>query len=152
MKEPAHPALAQGKVRHVGDQVAMVVAESKELARAGAAAINVEYEELPAVISMTDALSSATQVHDDAPNNTCFDWALGDAAATDAAFAAAAHVTKLDLTNNRLVPNAMEPRAAIAELDRATGETTLWTTSQNPHLIRLLLGAFVLGIPSTSCA
>ena len=147
MKEPAHPALAQGKVRHVGDQVAMVVAESKEQARAGAAAINVEYEELPAVISMTDALSSATQVHDDAPNNTCFDWALGDAAATDAAFAAAAHVTKLDLTNNRLVPNAMEPRAAIAELDRATGETTLWTTSQNPHLIRLLLGAFVLGIP-----
>jgi len=86
-------------------------------------------------------------VHDAAPNNLCFDWELGDKAAVDAAFARAAHVTKLDLVNNRLVPNAMEPRAAIGEYDRATGEHTLYTTSQNPHVIRLLMGAFVLGIP-----
>ena len=122
MKEPAHPALAQGKVRHVGDPVAMVVAETREQARAAALAMNVEYEELPAVISMPDAVAAgAATVHDDAPNNICFDWALGDAAATDAAFAAAAHVTKLDLTNNRLIPNAMEPRAAIGDFDPGTG-------------------------------
>jgi carbon-monoxide dehydrogenase large subunit len=150
MKEPAHPALAVDRVRHVGDQVAMVVAESRAAARAASLAIVVDYDELPAVISMPDAVKpGATLVHDDAPENTCFDWHIGDAAATDAAFAKAAHVAKLDLTNQRLVPNAMEPRAANAEFDRATGETTLWTTSQNPHLTRLLLGAFVLGIPES---
>jgi carbon-monoxide dehydrogenase large subunit len=148
MKEPAHPVLGIGKVRHVGDPVALVVAETKAQARAAALAIAVEYDELPAVISMPQAIAGgAAAVHDDAPDNTCFDWAIGDAAAADAAFARAAHVTRLELTNNRLVPNAMEPRAANAEYDRATGDTTLYTTSQNPHLIRLLLGAFVLGIP-----
>src|SRR5262249_47845473 len=83
----------------------------------------------------------------DAPDNVCFDWALGDPAATDAAFAKAEHVTRLDLTNNRLIPNAMEPRAAIGEYDRATDMTTLYTTSQNPPVIRLLMGAFVLKLP-----
>jgi aerobic carbon-monoxide dehydrogenase large subunit len=148
MTEPAHPALAVGKVRHVGDQVALVVAETKEQARAAGLAIAVEYEELPAVISMPAAIAAdAPRVHDDIPANTCFDWAIGDAAATDAAFARAAHVTRLDLINNRLIPNAMEPRAAIGEFDRGTGDTTLWTTSQNPHVIRLLMAAFVLKIP-----
>ena len=80
-------------------------------------------------------------------NNLCYDWDLGDKAATDAAFAKAAHVAKIDLVNNRLVANAMEPRAAIGEYDRATGEYTLYTTSQYPHVIRLLMGAFVLQIP-----
>src|SRR6185503_3617183 len=116
MNEPAHPALAVDRVRHVGDPVAMVVADSKEQARTAALAINVDYDELPAVISMPEAVQAgATQVHDDAKANTCFDWAIGDAAATDAAFARAAHVTTLDLVNNRLVPNAMEPRCAIGE-------------------------------------
>ncbi len=86
-------------------------------------------------------------MHDEAPNNLCFDWELGDKAATDAAFARAAHVTKIDLINNRLVPNAMEPRAAIGHYDLATSDYTLYTTSQNPHVIRLLMGAFVLNIP-----
>ena len=86
-------------------------------------------------------------MHDEAPDNLCYDWELGDKAAAEAAFARAAHVTKLDLINNRLVANAMEPRAAIATYDLASGEYTLYTTSQNPHVIRLLMGAFVLSIP-----
>ena len=148
MVEPPHPPLVLDKVVHVGDQVAVVIAETCEQAKDAAELIMVDYEELPAVTTSPDALKDgAPLVHDQAAGNLCFDWHLGDKAATDAAFAKAAHVTKLDLINNRLVPNAMEPRAAIGEFDRATGDYTLWTTSQNPHVIRLLMGAFVLGIP-----
>src|SRR5690606_13769444 len=82
-----------------------------------------------------------------APGNVCFDWHIGDKAAVDAAFAKAAHVTTLDLINNRLIANAIEPRAAIGEYDPTSGHYTLTTTSQNPHVIRLLMGAFVLHIP-----
>ena len=97
-----------------------------------------------------DALKpGAPQVWPEAPGNVCYDWHLGDAAAVENAIGKAARVIKLDLTNNRLVPNAMEPRAAIGEFDRATGEHTLYTTSQNPHVIRLLMGAFVLHIPES---
>ena len=85
-------------------------------------------------------------VHDMAPDNTCYVWAIGDKAVCDAAFAKAAHVTKLDLVNNRLIPNAMEPRASIGEFNPGTGDYKLTTTSQNPHLTRLLVAAFVLGI------
>jgi len=142
MVEPKHPILADGKVRHVGDPVAVVVAETREQARDAAEKIAVDYGELPSVVDMKAALKGGGKpVHDTAPDNLCFDWELGDKAAVDAAFAKAAHVTKLDLVNNRLVPNAMEPRAAIGEFDRATGEHTLYTTSQNPHVIRLLMGA-----------
>ncbi|WP_259779956.1 xanthine dehydrogenase family protein molybdopterin-binding subunit [Aestuariispira ectoiniformans] len=147
MNEPAHPPLAQGKVRYVGDQVAVVIAETYAQAKDAAESIEVDYEELPAVVNMEQALQSATLVHDDAPGNLCYDWEIGDAAAVDAAFAKADHVTKLDIVNNRLIPNAMEPRAAIGDYDTATGEHTLFTTSQNPHVIRLLMGAFVLQIP-----
>ena len=147
MREPKHPILAAGKVRHVGDPVAAVVAESVEAARDAAERIELELTELPAVIDMTAALASDTLVHDEAPGNVCFDWTFGDEAATEAAFAGAAHVTRLEFCNNRLVPNAMEPRAGLAEYDVATGEYTLYTTSQNPHVIRLLMGAFVLSIP-----
>jgi carbon-monoxide dehydrogenase large subunit len=148
MVEPKHPILADGKVRHVGDPVAVAIAETREQARDAAEKIAVDYAELPAVVDMKAALKGGGKpVHDQAPDNLCFDWELGDKAAVDAAFAKAAHVVKLDLVNNRLVPNAMEPRAAIGEFDRATGEHTLYTTSQNPHVIRLLMGAFVLGIP-----
>ncbi|HEV7369027.1 xanthine dehydrogenase family protein molybdopterin-binding subunit [Arenibaculum sp.] len=148
MKEPAHMPLAVDKVRHVGDSVAVVIARTRGQAQDAAERIVVDYEELPAVIDMNATLApGATSVHDDVPGNLCYDWHLGDEAAVDAAFAKAAHVTKLDLVNQRLVPNAMEPRVAIGEYDRATGEHTLYTTSQNPHVIRLLMGAFVLGIP-----
>ena len=149
MKEPKHPILATGKVRHVGDPVAAVIAETYTQARDAAELIMLDLEELPAVIDMKKALTRRRRaaVHDEAPDNLCFDWELGDKAATDAAFARAAHVTKLDLINNRLVPNAMEPRAGIGHYDLARDEYTLYTTSQNPHVIRLLMGAFVLNIP-----
>ncbi len=148
MVEPGHPALVADKVRHVGDQVAVVVAETRDQAREAAGLVEVEYQELAAAVTVTQAVApGAPLVHDQAKANTCYDWHLGDKAATDAAFAKAAKVVTLDLVNNRLIPNAMEPRAAIGEFDRATGDLTLWTTSQNPHLIRLLLAAFTLGVP-----
>jgi carbon-monoxide dehydrogenase large subunit len=148
MVEPPHPPLVVDRVRHVGDQVAVVIAETLAQARDAAELIQVDYVEEAAAIDAAGALhSGAPQVHSEAPGNLCYDWHLGDLAAVDAAFAKAVRVVKLDLTNNRLVPNAMEPRAAIGEFDRATGEHTLYTTSQNPHVIRLLMGAFVLHIP-----
>ena len=148
MVEPPHPALAVERVRYVGDQVAVVIAESLAAARDAAEQIAVDYAVLPAVVDAAEALQPGRpRVWDEAPNNLCFDWHLGDAAAADAAFARAHHVARLDLVNNRLVPNAIEPRAAIGEFDRATNEYTLYTTSQNPHVIRLLMGAFVLHIP-----
>ena len=148
MAEPPHPVLATGKVRHVGDPVAVVIAETRSQAKNAAELLAIDYEDLPAVATVRDAVApGAPPVHDDAPGNVCFDWHIGDKAVVDAAFAQAAHVVELDLTNNRLVPNAMEPRAAIGEFDRSSGEFTLYTTSQNPHVIRLLMGAFVLHIP-----
>ncbi len=150
MQEPAHPILAQGKVRHVGDPIAAVVADSLEQARDAAEAIDLEIEELPAVIDMKAAAQEgATLVHDDLKNNICYDWQLGEAddAKVNEVFANAAHVTTLDLVNNRLVANPMEPRVAVGEYKRGTDEYTLYTTSQNPHVIRLLMCAFVLGLP-----
>ncbi len=148
MAEPPHPPLVADRVRHVGDQVAVVIAETRDQAKDAAELIDITYEELPAIISTGDAMKQgAAQVWDQAKNNVCYDWDLGDKAATEAAFAKAAHITKIDIVNNRLIPNAMEPRAAIGEFDKATGDYTLYTTSQNPHVIRLLMGAFVLQIP-----
>ncbi len=148
MAEPPHPVLATGKVRHVGDPIAVVIAETRQQAKNAAELLVIDYEDLPAIAAVRDAVApGAPLVHDDAPGNVCFDWHIGDKAIVDAAFAQAAHVVELDLTNNRLVPNAMEPRAAIGEFDRSSGEFTLYTTSQNPHVIRLLMGAFVLHIP-----
>jgi carbon-monoxide dehydrogenase large subunit len=146
MKEPPHPVLALGKARHVGDQVAMVIADSVEQAKNAAEAVEVDYEVLPAVVDVRDAATGA-QLHDAAPNNHCFKWVLGDKSQVDAAFATAAHVTKLDLINNRLVPNAMEPRVAIGNYSRATEEYVLYVSNQNPHVERLLMTAFVLGLP-----
>ena len=150
MQEPRHPVLAHGKVRHVGEPIAAVVADTLEQARDAAEAINVDIAELPAVVDMKAALvDGATKVHDDLDNNLCYDWGFVEEnkAATDAAFEAAAHVTSLELVNNRLVANPMEPRVAVGDYARGTDEHTLYTTSQNPHVIRLLMGAFVLGIP-----
>jgi aerobic carbon-monoxide dehydrogenase large subunit len=146
MKEPPHPILAIGKARYVGDQVAMVIAETLEQAKNAAEAVDVDYDVLPAVVSVSDA-AKATALHEAAPDNHCYKWAIGDKGQVDAVFAKAAHVTKLDLTNNRLVPNAMEPRAAIGMYNRATEEYTLYVANQNPHVERLLMTAFVLGLP-----
>ena len=148
MAEPPHPVLAAGKVRHVGDPVAVVIAETRQQAKNAAELLAIDYEDLPAVAAVRDAVApGAPLVHDDAPGNVCFYWHIGDKAIVDAAFAQSAHVVELDLLTNRLVPNAMEPRAAIGDFDRSSGEFTLYTTSQNPHVIRLLMGAFVLHIP-----
>ena len=148
MKEPAHPPLAQGKVRYVGDHVAVVVAETYYQAKDAAELVNVDYDMLPAVVSPAEALADgAPQVHDEAPGNACYVWEHGDKAATEAAFQKAAHVTRLDLVNNRLIPNAIEPRAAIGSYSRGEDRYTLYTTTQNPHVIRMLMSAFVLGLP-----
>jgi carbon-monoxide dehydrogenase large subunit len=146
MKEPPHPILAQGKVRYVGDHVAMVVADTLEQAKNAAEAVEVDYDVLPSVVGVSDA-AKATALHDVAPDNHCYKWAIGDKGQVDAVFAKAAHVTRLDLTNNRLVPNAMEPRAAIGSYNRASDEYTLYVANQNPHVERLLMTAFVLGLP-----
>jgi carbon-monoxide dehydrogenase large subunit len=148
MNEPPHPVLAQGKVRYVGDPVALVVAETPNQAKDAAELIEVDYEVLPATVRTEDALrAGSAQIHEQAPGNRCYTWALGDRAAVDAAFAKAAHVTKLDIVNNRLVPNAIEPRAAVASYNRAEDSYTLYVSNQNPHVERLLMTAFVLGLP-----
>ena len=149
MKEPKRPVLAHGKVRHVGDAYAAVIAETEQQARDAAEKINADIMELPAIIDMTSALSGSNYVHDEIETNQCFDWGWIDdnREATDNAIKNAHHVTTLELTNNRLVPNAMEPRCSIADYNAANDDYTLYTTSQNPHLTRLLISAFVLGIP-----
>ena len=150
MQEPKHPILAEGKVRHVGEPIAAVVAESEAQARDAAEAIELDIDELEAVVDMKAALADgAPKVHDELSSNLCYDWGFVEEnkAAVEEAFAKAAHVTTLDLVNNRLIPNAMEPRVAIGAYDQASDQSTLYTTSQNPHVIRLLMGAFVLGIP-----
>ncbi|MEP7182958.1 MAG: xanthine dehydrogenase family protein molybdopterin-binding subunit, partial [Betaproteobacteria bacterium] len=148
MNEPPHPVLAQGKVRYVGDHIALVVAETPNQAKDAAELIDVDYDVLPAVVNCVDALKpGAPQIHEQAPGNKCYTWALGDKAAVDAAFAKAAKVSKLDIVNNRLIPNAIEPRAAVATYDRAGDSYELYVANQNPHVERLLMTAFVLGLP-----
>jgi len=146
MKEPPFPALAQGKVRHVGERIAIVVAETLAQAKDAAELVEVDYQVLPAVVEGRLA-RKATALHDIAPDNTCYVWALGDKAAVDAAFAKAHHVTKLEFVNNRLIPNAIEPRAVNATYSRADDSYTVYVASQNPHVERLLMTAFVLGLP-----
>src|SRR5262245_30921056 len=147
MVEPPHPPLIADRVRHVGDHVAVVIAETREQAKDAAALIDIDYQELPAIIATGDAMKSGSaQVWEQAKNNVCYDWELGDKAATEAAFAKAAQVVKIDIVNNRLIPNPMEPRAAIGEYDRASGDYTLYTTSQDPHVIRLLIASAVLPV------
>ena len=142
MIQPPHPPIAVSLVNYVGEPYAMVVAETLQAARDGAEAVTADFDELPAVVDPASA-HGADQIHETAPGNQCYDWELGDREATDAAFASADHVTSLDIVNNRLIPNAMEPRAAVGMYEAATGNYTLYTTSQNPHLERLVLAAFV---------
>ena len=149
MKEPPHPVLAQGKVRHVGDQVALVVAESTLQAKDAAELIEVDYEELAPVIDIGKADGAPSAVHDEVPNNVCYDWGHGNKEAVDAAFATAANVSRLDFVNNRLIPNAMEPRAANASYTKHDDSYVLYVANQNPHVERLLMCAFVLGLPES---
>ncbi|MGO9361504.1 MAG: xanthine dehydrogenase family protein molybdopterin-binding subunit [Xanthobacteraceae bacterium] len=143
MKMGAWPAMAPETVRFAGQAVAVVIAETRNQARDAAEAVVVDYEELPVVADVRSAIApGAPQLHPEAPGNIIYDWMLGDEAATDAAIKSAAHVVSLDLVNNRLVPNAMEPRAAVADYDAAEDHYTLYTTSQNPHVARLVLSAF----------
>src|SRR5206468_10801707 len=143
-----HMPLTSDVARHVGDPVAVVIADSQDAATDAAEKLKVDWEPLPSVTATEKASASgAAAIHADAPGNVAFKWALGDAAATDAAFKNAAVTVKKRIVNQRLVANAMEPRACVARFDPATGELTLWVTSQNPHVHRLLMTAFVLGIP-----
>jgi aerobic carbon-monoxide dehydrogenase large subunit len=148
MKEPKHPILAQGAVRYVGDRVAIVIAETLAQAKAAAALVDVDYEPLASVVRVQDAAKAgAPAVHPEAPDNKCYVWGLGDKAGVEAAFAKAHHVTKLEFDNNRLVPNAIEPRACNAQYTRHDDSYTLYVANQNPHVERLLMTAFVLGLP-----
>src|ERR1700742_3408974 len=143
MKMGAWPAMAPETVRFVGQAIAVVIAETKNLAKDAAEAVVVEYEELPAVADVLSAIKpGAPQLHPEAPGNVVYDWEIGDQNAVKDAFSKAANVVSIELKNNRLVPNAMEPRAAIAEYDEAEEHFTLHTTSQNPHVARLVLSAF----------
>ena len=143
MNMGAWSALATEKVRYVGDAVAVVIAETQALARIAAEAVEVSYEQLSVAASIAAAMEDdAPEIHENAPGNLIYDWEIGDEAATDAGLAGAAHVTTLDVINNRLSPNPMEPRSAVATYDDSEEQYTLYTTSQNPHVARLVLSAF----------
>ena len=147
---PPRPLLAAERVRFVGDLVALAIAETPEQAKDAVEAIEIDYEPLEACVDPAKARSAdAPLLHDEAPSNTCVEWQIGDKDATDEAFAKAHHVTRLDIVNNRKSPNAIEPRASLAEYNPADESYTLYTTSQNPHITRLLLAAFILGVPES---
>jgi carbon-monoxide dehydrogenase large subunit len=148
IKIPEYRAIATGKVHFVGHAVAVVIGETPYAARDGADQVVVDYEVLPAVTDGQKAVAKgAPQLHDNAPGNVAFTWSIGDKDKTDAAIKSAARVVKQRLVNQRLIPNALEPRASLASYNAGTGDLTVWVTSQNPHVHRLLMGAFVLGVP-----
>ena len=139
-----HPALASERVRYVGDSVAIVIADSKQAAALGAEAVVVDYEELDVVVDVTAAgHPDAPLLHEEAPRNQVYDWDLGNADAVASAFDQAVHVTELELLNNRLVPNAMEPRAVNADYDAGRDQHTVYIASQNPHGLRTTLAAII---------
>lgn len=145
---PQNDALAVDKVRHVGDRVIAVVAESPYIAQDALELIEVDYEVLPAVVDARKATEpGAPLVHDNVANNTSYTWELGEKEATDQALADADHVVDLELINQRLIATAMEPRASVAQWDAFTEEMTLWTTSQNPNLTRVVMSAFTFKLP-----
>ena len=141
MKCPPHPVLAKDSVNFVGDHVAVVVAETLDQAKNAAELINVNYKVQKAIIK-TDEATSSENIHEGIDNNLSFDFLLGDKGKTDEAFSKADKIVKLDIINNRLIPNAMEPRAAIGDYNTSSDELTLYTASQNPHLDRLIMSAF----------
>ena len=149
MKEPMHPLLAVGKARHVGENVVAVIADSLQAARDAAELVDIEYEELDAITDAHAAIQpGAPQIHDDVPNNIIFDWEIGNPKEeVNEAIEGAFHVTKLEYRNQRLAPNAIEPRCYIADYNPVSDKYTLYTSTQNPHVIRLLMCAFVLALP-----
>ena len=147
-EEPPHPLLAHSKVRYVGDHIAVVIAESLEQARSAAEKITIDLDVLPPVVDLSTAIGN-TQIHDEMDDNVYFDWELGDESVTASALESAAKIVELTVTNNRVIPNAMEPRAAVAEYDETNESYTLYTTSQNPHLTRLVMAAFMMQIPES---
>ncbi len=148
IKVPVQNALTVDKVRHVGDRVAIVLAESPYIAADALDLIEVDYEPLDAVVDARGATADgAPLVHDEIENNVSYTWALGNKDAMEKAFAEADQIVELELVNQRLIATAMEPRAAVAQWNNFTEEMTLWTTSQNPNLIRIVLSAFTLKIP-----
>lgn len=143
MKMGAWPAMAPETVRFVGQAVAVVIAETRNLARDAAEAVEVAYEPLSAAPDIRSAIApGAPQLHPEAPDNVVYDWTIGDEGACKDAFAKAADVVSIEVANNRLIPNAIEPRSALAEYNSAEEHFTLHTTSQNPHVARLVLSAF----------
>ena len=141
MKVPPHPPLANNTVNYVGDHVAVVIAETINQAKNAADLVRVDYKTLKAVVKTGDAMNSKP-IHAGIDKNLCFDFGLGDKAKTDEAISKADKVIKIDLENNRLIPNAMEPRASIGNYNPSSEDLTLYTTNQNPHLTRLVLSAF----------
>ena len=138
------------RVTHIGAGVAVVVADDRYTAEDALALIEVDYEPLPVVVDAEKATQpGAPQIHENAPNNICFDWAIGDKDGTAAALGSSEVVVKQRLINQRLIPNVMEPRGCIAQYMPASEEYTVWMTSQDPHIMRLLMTAFVFGIPET---
>ena len=145
-KEVPHPPMAVDRVRYVGDIVAAVVASGPPLAADAALLVEVDYEPLPAVVNSEDALKDdAPLLHDDAPNNIAFEWEVGGGDVDEAA-AQADVIVKQRLVNQRLIPNAMEGRGVVANFNPGTNQVTLWTSTQIPHLVRLLI-ALVTGHP-----
>ena len=138
------------RVTFTGAGVAVVVAEDRYLAEDALNLIEVDYEPLPVVVDAEKTTQpGAPQIHENAPNNICMDWNCGDAAGTDTALGEAEVVVKQRLINQRLIPNPIEPRGCIAQYMPASEEFTVWMTSQDPHIMRLLMTAFVFGIPET---
>jgi aerobic carbon-monoxide dehydrogenase large subunit len=135
--DPKHPILCRDEVNYVGDNVAFIVAGTLAQAKDAAELVEVDYEELPAVAGTKEAIEPGRpQVHPDAPNNIAFDWFYGDEAKVEAAFKGAAHVTKVELINNRLVCNAMEPRAAVAEFKDGSWSCTPAPRAAGPSATR----------------
>ncbi len=148
MVSPPHPILAQGRVRHVGDPVAFVVAETREQALDATEAIAVDYADLPHVTDLGAAVArDAPQIWTEAPGNLCYDWEVGDAAEVERAFTAAARIVRVDLINNRVHASPMETRGTIGDYDAAADRYTLYTSNQNPHIIRSLIAGTTLFIP-----
>ena len=145
-KEVPHPPLAVDRVRYVGDAVVAVLAESAAQASDAASVVDVEYEELDAVIEMNDALADgAVQLHEDAPNNTAFEWEV-DAGSISEAKSSSDVVVTQRFVNQRLIPTAMENRGVVVDYNSGTNQITMWTSTQIPHLVRVLL-ALVTGHP-----
>lgn len=143
MKAGSHPPLAIDRARYVGDPIAVVIADSKQMAVDASEMVEIDYEELTPVVSLREAVDSTSRVHDEIENNMAFDWELGNQAATNAAFETASHHVSLSLRNNRLVPNAMETRALNAFYDHRDDRYSLYISSQNPHGLRMTLAAVI---------